>query len=324
MSTTLISTLASGQAPECFTYQAVARDVNGNLLTNQSVTIQFSILENSTTGNAVFVEQHNKTTNDFGLVNLEIGKGIPVTGNFSSIDWESNTYFLKIEIDGEYMGTIQLVSVPYALHAKTVEENDDADADPENELQTLTLNDSTLSLSSGNSVKLPWHKNGDSLYYNSGNVGIGTTSPGAKLDVQEGNISTSGYVLVPNRPAFSVRINQNWTLSDAVIIYDGITVNSGNHYDPVTGRFTAPVSGLYQFSYGGIKAARNESAVSRMNLRLNEAILGPQARASEGAAYGHATVTYILYMNAGDYVDIYNTDFGGWYRHYTYFCGHLL
>src|SRR5690606_20180452 len=42
-----------------------------------------------------------------------------------------------------------------AMHAGTVENTDDADADPANELQTLSISDNTLSISEGNSVELP-------------------------------------------------------------------------------------------------------------------------------------------------------------------------
>ncbi len=64
-----------------------------------------------------------KLTNAFGLVDLEIGKGTPVTGTFTGINWGDNDYFLKVEMDPnggsswQAMGTSQLLSVPYALYA---------------------------------------------------------------------------------------------------------------------------------------------------------------------------------------------------------------
>lgn len=118
-----------GQSPNSMSYQAVVRDQNNNLITNKGVGIKTSILQGSVSGSEVYVEIYNPnaTTNANGLVSLEIGTGIPLTGSLSTIDWSSGPYFIKIETDPtggtDYTitGTSQLLSVPYALHAKTVE-----------------------------------------------------------------------------------------------------------------------------------------------------------------------------------------------------------
>lgn len=115
------------QAPESFKYQSVVRNVSGNVITNQNVNFQISILQASSTGISVYMEQHNVTTNNFGLANLNIGTGTVVSGDFTAIDWGVDTYFVKIELDVsggtnfQLMGTSQLLSVPYALHSKTAE-----------------------------------------------------------------------------------------------------------------------------------------------------------------------------------------------------------
>jgi hypothetical protein len=116
------------QTPQAFKYQAVARDASGNVLVNKSVSFKISILSGSISGIVVYSEtQTGKSTNAFGLVELEIGKGTVVSGTFSSIGWGNNTFFVKVEMDPsggiayQTMGTSQLLSVPYALLAKTVE-----------------------------------------------------------------------------------------------------------------------------------------------------------------------------------------------------------
>ncbi len=122
-----ICALLTAQAPQSFKYQAVARNTTGEVLANKPVSFRISILSGSISGTTVYSEIHQKTTNAFGLVDLEIGKGNSPMGNFNSIDWGGNTFFFKVEMDPaggtayQLTGTSQLLSVPYALHAKTVE-----------------------------------------------------------------------------------------------------------------------------------------------------------------------------------------------------------
>ncbi|OFY66489.1 MAG: hypothetical protein A3H98_12255 [Bacteroidetes bacterium RIFCSPLOWO2_02_FULL_36_8] len=110
------------QVPESFKYQAVVRDVNGNPLPADSI-IGMRISVTLSNGDTVCVEEFKPKTNQYGLVNLEIGSVNPSA--FSAIDWKLGPYFLKIELDPAggtnytVMGTSQLLSVPYALYAKT-------------------------------------------------------------------------------------------------------------------------------------------------------------------------------------------------------------
>ena len=123
----ILTTSAFAQAPEKMSYQAVVRDVGNALVTNQAVGMQISILQGSVSDTAVYVETQTPTTNNNGLVSIEIGTGNAVNGDFTIIDWASDSYFIKTEIDPTgstnytITGTSQLLSVPYALHAKTAE-----------------------------------------------------------------------------------------------------------------------------------------------------------------------------------------------------------
>ena len=120
-----IGSLAFAQAPEKMSYQAVVRNTTNNLVTNQPVGMQISILQGSTTGTAVYVETQTPTSNANGLVSLEIGGGSVVSGNMATINWANGPYFIKTETDptggSSYTitGTSQLLSAPYALYAKT-------------------------------------------------------------------------------------------------------------------------------------------------------------------------------------------------------------
>lgn len=113
------------QAPEGFNYSAVVRDNIGNPQANQAVSFRFSIIRGNVTGTVVYSETHNTITDQFGQVSLIIGNGAVITGVFANIEWGGDAYFLKVELDktggSSYveMGISQLLSVPYALYAKT-------------------------------------------------------------------------------------------------------------------------------------------------------------------------------------------------------------
>ncbi len=120
----LIITLVIAQSPEKMSYQAVVRDASNNLVTNSGIGMRISILIGSSTGMSVYTETQTTTTNANGLVSIEIGTG--TTGDdFSAINWGAYIYFIKTETDPTggtnytITGTRQLLSVPYALHAKT-------------------------------------------------------------------------------------------------------------------------------------------------------------------------------------------------------------
>ncbi len=182
-----MATLASAQAPDGINYQAVVRNSSGTILTSQTVGMQISILQTSPTGTVVYQETFGPTTNAYGLVNLVIGQGTPVTGDFTTIDWASGPYYVEVAADVTggtsyaVLGTQQLMSVPYALHAETagnafsgdyndltnqptiptntsdltndsgfITNADDADADPTNEFNTgASLAGNTLTIIDG-------------------------------------------------------------------------------------------------------------------------------------------------------------------------------
>lgn len=112
------------QAPQAFNYQGVARDLAGNPVTNQTIGLRISILENNATGPKIYQEIHLIATSDLGLFTIQIGAGSTIVGSFEDIDWGIDHHFLQIEMDEsggsnyQLIGTSQLLSVPYALYAE--------------------------------------------------------------------------------------------------------------------------------------------------------------------------------------------------------------
>ena len=121
--TVLVSSSIFAQSPEKMSYQAVIRDANSLLVSNQTVGLRISILQGNINGNSVYTETHSPLTNANGLINIEIGLGSVVSGTFSSINWENGPFFIKSETDitggtnYTISGTSQLISVPYALYS---------------------------------------------------------------------------------------------------------------------------------------------------------------------------------------------------------------
>ena len=142
-----ISFALLAQVPQGVGYQGVATDNNGIELVNQSISIKASVLSGSANGNVEWEETHATTTDAFGLVALTIGQGTSTgsgaQSSFEDISWGTNTHFLKIEMDAtggnnySFMGTNQMMSVPYALYAESANINYDS-------ISNLLSNDSTF------------------------------------------------------------------------------------------------------------------------------------------------------------------------------------
>ncbi len=111
------------QAPQAFTYQAVARNAAGTVIANQSIGLRLSVLNGTT---PVFTETFTPQTNAYGMFTVNVGTGAPTLGSFSAIDWTTGAKSLKTEMDltggTSYteVGTTPIASVPYALVANRV------------------------------------------------------------------------------------------------------------------------------------------------------------------------------------------------------------
>ncbi|WP_264520715.1 hypothetical protein [Flavobacterium sp. N1994] len=121
-----LSALTFAQVPQGISYQAIAINGSGAPVVSGNVRVKLSILDTSATGTVLYSETQLKTTNAQGLFNLVIGQGTIVSGTFTAINWGTNSKFLKVEMDATggttyvAVGTTQLLSVPYAMHAGSV------------------------------------------------------------------------------------------------------------------------------------------------------------------------------------------------------------
>ncbi|MBK8746971.1 MAG: hypothetical protein IPM04_03675 [Saprospiraceae bacterium] len=217
------------QTPQKMSYQAVIRDASGQLMKDKNIGMQLSVIQGSETGAPVFIERFFPTSNTNGLVTIEIGGGLSVLGSFSDINWANGPYFIKTETDvnggANYSlsGTSQLLSIPYALFARNVEN-----------VPSLKMNDltdvNTENIQPGQILK--W--NGSSWVAANDNSGGGsgpTYTPGAGISIDPNNvISNSGDVSNTNEiQQLELAGNQlKLTGANTVTLPAGTTYTAGN------------------------------------------------------------------------------------------------
>lgn len=131
MASGFLPQMTIAQAPEKISYQLVIRNSSDQLVVNKQVGIRISIQKYvfglPPSYQNVYIETHKPTTNANGLVSIQIGGGTIVAGVFKDINWGSGTYYIQTETDPAggtsytITGKTQILSVPYAIQAKTVE-----------------------------------------------------------------------------------------------------------------------------------------------------------------------------------------------------------
>jgi trimeric autotransporter adhesin len=196
---------AVAQVPQSFKYQSVARNASGNPVASANIGVRISIHELTATGTVVYKETHTAVTNTFGLFTISVGGGTVVSGNFSTIAWGTGSKFIEVEADfaggTSYtsMGVSQLLSVPYALYAASGipgpvgaqgVPGPPGSAGPIGPQGVVGPQGPTGLLIAGSAPGntpywngASWITNSSNIFNNGGNVGVGTTTPSAKLDI---------------------------------------------------------------------------------------------------------------------------------------------
>ena len=244
--------------PQAISYQAVAINASGAPIKNRSVALRLSILSGTPTGTLSYQERQSTTTDNSGIVSVQIGNGAVLSGSFSTIDWSKGVFFLKTEIDTlggtsyNTVGTVQFFSVPYAMYAGNAGFASPDFPDGLNGITPVNLNGSfsyivpagqTLYITDighNNSATCPTYGvaiNG--LFLNSPTTGGSTStsttaatthpSPGAKLVTNFPFMMPSGYAINSTSCGTSMM---------------GFTVATGYSavvFDLSTGNYTVPV-----------------------------------------------------------------------------------
>lgn len=202
-------TLLSAQAPQGINFQTVIYDNNNLPVSSQTVDVRFSIMSANNPNNIIYQEKYDDVTTDaFGQLALVIGQGSPLVNTFSQADWGAgDQYDLKVEVDlsavgTSYvdMGTNKFLTVPYAFYAEKA-----------------------------GSVDGMWEKNGNDIYYNNGNVGVGTQNPTAQLHVGKGGaMAFSHGITTQDADLISLYANRIGLTSMTGLGFETKTFTNGN------------------------------------------------------------------------------------------------
>lgn len=149
----------------------------------------------------------------------------------------------------------------------------------------------------------------DVLAFKNGRLGIGTTEPMTVLDVA-GDIRGGCPVY------FSVRCGTN--ASTGVIPWDTIWASKGGGFDPSTGIFTVPLTGVYRFSYG----FRANTADTYTHIWYN-GTLDAQARMYIRDQYNTSSMTFLRALFQGETIGIY-ISYGSIESAYSQFTGEYI
>jgi len=221
----LLTATVWAQAPQKMSYQAVIRNSSDKLVANTLIGMEINIRQGSTSGTVVYSETQTPTTNANGLVSIEIGGG----AGFSTINWGSNTYYIETKTavvvpltTYTITGVSQLLSVPYALNAKTAESitGTITETDPvykSSQAANITANDITkLSNLSGTNT-------GDQDLTGLATTSAVSTSLNLKVDKEAGtgNVAFTGNIAMNGSQTVKVTLltaNQNYTVDPKDII----------------------------------------------------------------------------------------------------------
>ena len=303
------------QSDKGFHYQAMARDNSGEALTNTSVNLRFQIRENTPAGALVYQEKHTPVTNNYGLLQVNIGKGVVESGDFNDFVWTDHDYYLIVELNGFSVDTSLFEAVPMAkvatnmnldqlrdVNASNVapdqvltwdgtawvpgdDKTEDADASPDNEIQSLSISGNMLSISNGNTIALP-----AGTTYNAGT-----------------GISISGSMISNSAPDQTVTLNGTGATSVSGT-YPNFTINSTDNVNDADASATNEIQSL-SLSSNTLSLSLGGGSVSLASLASPWNTSGSNLYFNTGnVGIGDNSPTATLTVGNGDKLQVHGSD----------------
>ncbi len=301
---TFIFSLAAGQVPQGFNYQAIARDGSGNVIPNQSFPVKIDLQTSLSGGTLIYEETFSSiTSNNFGLITLVVGTGTQTGGSaasFSAIDWKAQPIYMKTTVEHPVgtpivMGTSQVWAVPYSLVAK----------DLQGPVSSLGIA-GTSTYTTDSTLFEVRNKDGNIVFavYNEGvRVYVGEGSKGAKSGFAVGGFGTdkgtSQKYLVISKDSARIYVDSNPATKGlksgfAVGGYD-MTKGATQDYFDVSGdsirAYIAPGSGKGAkggFAVGGFDASKTALGEEYLRITRDSSRINVLNSSTKGAKGGFA------------------------------------
>ncbi len=301
-----------------FHYKAQLSNTSGVLKT-QSVDLVFSLFD--VNNNEIYRETQSATTDNQGMIDINIGEGEAVIGDFSKIDWSKTNYQLNVSIDtGEGFrdfGTTSFQSVPYAKYAEKAGNvfsgsfNDLTDV-PENfgrgtnDVQSLNdLTDAKTNLTS--------------VYLGSGsgqsNVGIYNYNTATGRNALKNNTSGNHNTAMGNGSMFSNTTGYNNTAYGFAALYhattsrDNTAIGKASLYNNTTGIVNTAIGywSLYNNTTGNSNTAVGKYALKDNTGGGNNVAVGTNCLVSNTTGnYNTAMGVLALNDNTTGYANVAN------------------
>ena len=140
-------------------------------------------------------------------------------------------------------------------------------------------------------------------------------------------IDADGIVQKYKHPAFNA-YNPAATSTGDIIICGATRLNEGGHFSTTTGAFTAPVAGVYHFTFAILVSASGSLNYHRILFEINtsgtQTSYGDNLEIQAGSQYSSAVMSITIYLNQYDYIRIRNQGDATYGTSYGSFSGHLV
>ena len=175
-----------------------------------------------------------------------------------------------------------------------------------------------------------------------GNIGVNTRLPAHTLDIAGTanvealiatsnidcpliNVSsvTSNLITQEGIPAFTVQLDDGTLVGASIIDYNTVIRDNTGSYSTSTGQYTAPHTGHYFFSAQGVY----EGDLTIYDFRINGTRQNINAlcdSTSSSSNYIPLTINAVLYLTAGQTVDVFQVEGGTFGDDNNFFCGYFI
>ena len=245
--------------------------------------------------------------------------GFEYAHNDNSMRFFTNGGSERVRIDSNGDLGLGIAAVPQDSGARTLHIHDTDTGSGARAAIRLTHGSSGSSASNG--AFIGFDNNPDFYIYNqeAGNLRFGTNG------TERMRVDSNGQVTKPNQVSFAAYVGSNaYGLHNQIFPFNNTKHNIGNHFNTSNYRFTAPVAGRYLFNFHSIFQTNGQHDIQiRVN---NSSGSGMMFHVSQnGTNWDLASCSYMLNLNANDYVTMFSVSNTGWHgNNWGMFSGELL